>query len=62
MAFDRNLGKRCKYADSCSLYQGKGLPENMTRTLWRNVFCYRGTKGWSNCDKYHEFEKEHSSP
>ena len=61
MPLDRNLGKRCKYTESCPLYQGKGIPENMTRTLWRNVFCYRGIKGWSNCDTYHEFEKEHSS-
>jgi hypothetical protein len=61
MPFDRNLGKRCRYATTCPLYQGDGIPENMTRTLWRNVFCYRGIKGWSNCEKYQEFEKENTS-
>jgi hypothetical protein len=62
MPFDRNLGKRCRYAGICPLYQGTGIPENMTRTLWRNVFCYRGIKGWSNCEKYHVFEKENTTP
>lgn len=61
MPLERQLGKRCKYADSCTLFQGKGLPENMTRTLWRNVFCYRGMKGWTNCETYHTFEKENTS-
>ncbi len=58
MLSDWNLGKRCRYADSCQLYQGNGIPENMTRSLWRNVFCNRGVKGWSNCKQYISFEKE----
>ena len=57
MPIDRNMGRRCKYADSCPLFAGIGIPENMTQTLWRNVFCYRGIKGWSNCQKYLEFEE-----
>lgn len=61
MSLDGNLGKRCRYAETCPLYHGIGLSENMTRTLWRNVFCYRGIKGWSNCEKYHVFEDKNSS-
>jgi len=58
MPVGRNLGRKCKYTDQCPLYDGTGVPENMTRTLWRNVYCYRGVKGWHNCKKYHEFELE----
>jgi hypothetical protein len=60
MPVNKFLGKRCKYAETCPLYQGTGLPENMTRTIWRNVFCYRGEKGWSNCEKYRLYEEEKS--
>lgn len=58
MAFDRTLGRRCRYADDCALYKGSGLPEHMTLILWRNVFCNRGIKGWSNCDKFKFFEEK----
>lgn len=61
MPVDRNLGKRCKYAETCPMFKGHGLPEKMTKSIWRNVFCYRGIKGWSNCEKYHVYEEEHSS-
>lgn len=61
MPVDRNLGKRCKYSDTCPLYRGEGISENMTRTLWRNVFCYRGLKGWTNCSQYKLFQEEQSS-
>lgn len=61
MPLDRNLGKRCKYANTCPLFQGIGIPENMTRLLWRNVFCYRGIKGWSNCIKFKELEQKQTS-
>jgi hypothetical protein len=58
MPIDRNLGKRCRYADTCPLFDGIGIPENRTQQIWRNVFCYRGTKGWNNCAKYKSFEDE----
>lgn len=61
MPIDRNMGKRCRYADHCPLYNGIGIPENMTRSIWRNVFCYRGLKGWTNCEKYKVFKEELSS-
>ena len=61
MPVGRNLGKRCKYAGNCTLYKGIGIPENMTKSVWRNVFCYRGEKGWANCTEYKVFEKASSA-
>jgi hypothetical protein len=61
MPIDRNLGKRCRYTDTCPLFRGIGIPENMTRPIWRNVFCYRGIKGWANCSQFIAFEEELSS-
>jgi hypothetical protein len=58
MSFDRALGKRCPYAGDCAQYKGTGLPENMNLVLFRNVFCNRGIKGWSNCDKFQLYENE----
>ena len=62
MPIDRNLGKRCKYAKTCPLFEGIGIPENMNQSIWRNVYCYRGEKGWSNCAQYQAFEREAESP
>ena len=45
MPVDRTLGKKCRYAEKCTKFQGIGIPDNMTRTIWRNVFCYRGRRG-----------------
>jgi hypothetical protein len=61
MPVGRNLGKRCKYADNCSLFKGIRIPENMTKSVWRNVFCNRGEKGWANCTEYEQFEKDSST-
>ncbi|MDF1575788.1 MAG: hypothetical protein P1P86_11430 [Bacteroidales bacterium] len=61
MPVDRNLGSRCKYSDRCPLFQGIGIPERMTRSIWRNVFCYRGAKGWNNCQQFLLFEKEENA-
>jgi len=58
MPIERSLGKKCKYADACPLFHGVGIPDDMTQPIYRNVFCYRGAKGWSNCRQYESFEKE----
>ena len=58
MPIERKLGRKCKYTETCSKYHGNGIPENMTLTIWRNVFCNRGEKGWSNCEEYLKREKE----
>jgi hypothetical protein len=52
----QNLGKKCRYASNCPIFQGVELPPEADLIIWRNVFCYRGLKGWSNCKKYQHFE------
>ena len=59
MPIDRNLGTTCKYTADCKFYQGIGIPDNMKRSIWRNVYCYRGSKGWRNCLQYKEFENQY---
>ena len=51
------LGKRCPYARECEIFQDK--EENnkgLSLTIYRNVFCNRGEKGWKNCEAYQNFE------
>jgi len=42
----------CPYTKSCSVYQGKGDTGGVPLVIYRNVFCLRGIKGWSNCKEY----------
>ena len=55
------LGKRCPYAGECDIFQNKKerRPE-LSLTIYRNVFCNRGNKGWVNCEHYHNFETMHT--
>lgn len=46
------LGKVCKYAKDCSVYQNTNKNIKNPIYLVRNVFCNRGLKGWSNCKRY----------
>lgn len=48
-----NLGSRCRFADECTLYQGEEEIK-IELSIFRNVFCNRGLKGWKNCDRYNE--------
>jgi len=54
------LGKLCKYADSCPVYQNK--IKNLGKPIYiiRNVFCNRGFKGWSNCERFNALEENRS--
>lgn len=52
-----NLGSRCHFANECSLFQGKEKTK-IPLSIFRNVFCNRGMKGWKNCDKYNQFIKK----
>jgi len=60
MPVERNLGKRCRHAETCPLFHGVEIPEHMTLPVWRNVFCYRGSKGWVNCSRYHVIQEKNS--
>jgi hypothetical protein len=58
MPIQKNLGQKCRYTEKCPQYNGDGIPDKITLNLWRNVFCYRGIKGWSNCQRYNEYNSE----
>lgn len=52
-----NLGKVCKYAGKCSVYQNNNNELNKPVFLIRNVFCNRGSKGWYNCLRFLKYEE-----
>ncbi len=52
-----NLGKLCKHAKRCSVYQDTNNEINKPVFLIRNVFCNRGVKGWNNCLRFFNYEK-----
>jgi hypothetical protein len=54
----QNLGKKCRYSRDCPIFNGKELPPESDLTIWRNVFCYRGARGWVNCKKYQLYENQ----
>jgi len=52
-----NLGRRCKYAGECPVYQNEIKTLGKPIYLIRNVFCNRGHKGWNNCKRYLALEQ-----
>ena len=52
-----NLGKLCKYAKGCSVYQNTNSEQKKPVFLVRNVFCNRGSKGWYNCLRFLKYEE-----
>ena len=52
------LGRLCKYAQECPVYQDKVKDIGKPIFLIRNVFCNRGIKGWSNCARFNALEEE----
>lgn len=52
------LGKRCKYAGQCAVYQNKNKEIDKPLFLVRNVFCNRGPKGWYNCQRFLAYEEQ----
>ncbi|WP_340112335.1 hypothetical protein [Maribellus mangrovi] len=52
-----NLGNRCQFAAECPIFQGEEETK-IELSLFRNVFCNRGYKGWKNCDRYLELTKQ----
>ena len=47
-----HLGKLCKYASECPVYNGQVEDLRTPHFLIRNVFCNRGIKGWKNCKRF----------
>lgn len=52
------LGKRCRFADECPVYQGKVNGLDSPQFLIKNVFCNRGIKGWKNCKRFNLLEQD----
>ncbi len=52
-----NLGKLCKYASKCTVYQNSNSELKKPVFLIRNVFCNRGGKGWYNCLRFLKYEE-----
>lgn len=50
---ESNLGRKCKFANECSIFKGEENPKGAPLTIYRNVFCNNnGKKGWRNCERY----------
>lgn len=52
-----HLGKLCKYAKECTVYQDENDELEKPIFLVRNVFCNRGKKGWYNCKRFLAYEE-----
>jgi len=46
----------CPYIKECPIFQGKVATNGIPLTLYKNVFCNRGAKGWNNCEQYLEYK------
>jgi hypothetical protein len=49
-----NLGNRCQFANDCPIFMGELKISKTPLTIFRNVFCNRGLKGWKNCERFNE--------
>lgn len=56
------LGKLCKYADICTVYNNENKMIKKPLFLIKNVFCNRGEKGWVNCRRYHLYKAGRAVP
>jgi len=57
-----HLGKLCKYAGECTVYQDENKEIEKPIFLVRNVFCNRGKKGWYNCQRFLAYEEGKEVP
>jgi len=48
----------CKYYKECLVYQGEVSTNGIPLTIYKNVFCNRGYKGWRNYEKYIDYKKQ----
>ncbi len=46
----------CQYAKKCPVFKGEAAISGTPLTIYKNVFCNRGPKGWNNCEQYLEFK------
>ena len=57
-----HLGKLCRYAKDCSVYNNENHEIKRPIFLVRNVFCNRGPKGWNNCKRFLLYENNINVP
>ncbi len=48
----------CKYIKICPIYQGKEETNVASLSIYKNVFCIRGMRGWKNCEQFLKYEKQ----
>jgi len=46
-----HLKQKCKFTQECPIYQGKEKTKEISLQIYKNVFCYRGEKGWAGCKR-----------
>ena len=47
----------CQYIKTCPIYQGKKEVSTTPLSIYKNVFCNRGLRGWNNCKQFMDYEK-----
>jgi len=47
----------CQYIKICPVYQGKEKTSGTPLTIYKNVFCTRGLRGWNDCEKFMDYKK-----
>ncbi len=52
----------CKHKDVCPIFQGKTDVKEKQLTVYKNVFCNRGYRGWRNCNQFLIFENQGRRP
>jgi hypothetical protein len=45
------MGKRCKFADQCHVYQGL-VPLKQPLFIVKNIYCNNGFRWWQKCEIY----------
>ncbi len=53
---------KCKYSNSCPVFQETLKEEGKPSFIYRNVFCNRGTDGWNACKRFHIYELDIDPP
>ncbi len=51
-----NYRNRCRFAIECPIYNGEVKVNDTPLTIYRNVFCNRGIKGWNNCERFRDLD------
>ncbi|MGF7138736.1 hypothetical protein [Roseimarinus sediminis] len=53
---DRSMGRRCKFASQCHIYQGL-VQLKQPLFLVKNIYCNNGPRWWQKCAVYDKFSR-----